>query len=87
MPTSPAASSVQRPEPEAGLCSRCLYIRVQPSARGGRFWRCAAADKDTRLQRYPAFPVERCFAYAPHASGEAETRAQRNQNAGAPTNM
>lgn len=72
MPTTKAASSAQRPERDAGLCSQCLYIRVQHSARGGRFWRCAAADNNARLKRYPAFPVERCPAYAPHAASQAQ---------------
>jgi hypothetical protein len=54
---------------EAGLCSRCTHARVQQSARGSRFWRCALADSDPKglYLRYPPLPVQRCAGFEPGA--------------------
>ena len=49
--------------PEVGLCAVCAHAVVQTSARGSRFWRCAAADSDPRLLRYPPLPVRSCPGY------------------------
>jgi hypothetical protein len=54
--------------PEVGLCSICRHARKQQSARGSTFWRCAAADTDPRLLRYPPLPVTRCHAHEPRQS-------------------
>ena len=46
-----------------GLCSICAHAAPQKSARGSLFWRCLAAEDDTRLLRYPPLPVTRCHAF------------------------
>jgi hypothetical protein len=51
------------PLPEVGLCSACRHARVQASARGGRFWRCARADAEPGFQRYPPLPVRACGGF------------------------
>jgi hypothetical protein len=45
---------------QAGLCASCRHARIQQSARGGRFWRCARAEHDPRFRRYPPLPVRQC---------------------------
>jgi hypothetical protein len=47
-------------DPAVGLCSHCRNARVQASARGPRYWRCARADRDARYLRYPPLPVRTC---------------------------
>jgi len=53
----------QRTEPEVGLCACCSFARVQHSARGSVFWRCARADVDPTFPRYPALPVRACAGF------------------------
>ena len=48
-----------------GLCASCQHVRIIESGRGSRFYMCTAAQRDTRLRKYPALPVLQCFAYAP----------------------
>ena len=50
--------------PEIGLCARCTHAIVQRSAKGNEFWRCGAADTDSRLLRYPPLPVAHCLGFA-----------------------
>ena len=57
--------------PRAGLCAECDHARVQRSAKGNEFWRCALADSDERFLRYPPLPVTACTGHAP---GEPEER-------------
>jgi hypothetical protein len=52
--------------PEVGLCADCRHARVQPTARGGSFWRCLRAETDARLLRYPALPVRACPGFEPN---------------------
>ncbi len=61
------------PPPDAGLCARCRHARVQVSARGSRFWRCARADRDPRYRRYPPLPVTTCPGF--EAAGPPEGSA------------
>ena len=51
--------------PEIGLCSTCRHARITRNERGSTFWRCAAAEADARLRRYPRLPVTECPAYEP----------------------
>jgi hypothetical protein len=60
------------PDPRVGLCSRCAHARIQQSARGSTFWRCARADSDERFRRYPPLPVRTCTGHEP-----GEPRATR----------
>ena len=60
------------PGREVGLCSSCGFARIQRSARGGVFWRCARADSDPRFVRYPPLPVRACAGFeagTPEAQG------------------
>jgi hypothetical protein len=57
--------------PEVGLCSVCRHARVQASARGARFWRCARADAEPAFRRYPPLPVRACPGFEP---GDAQAR-------------
>jgi hypothetical protein len=50
-------------EPEVGLCAGCAHARLQRSAKGSSFWRCARADTDARYLRYPPLPVSRCAGF------------------------
>jgi hypothetical protein len=59
---------------QAGLCASCAHARVQPNARGSRFWRCARADADPRFRRYPPLPVLRCEG---HEAGDVRPREAR----------
>ena len=52
-------------DPSVGLCARCAEARTQRSARGSVFWRCAGADADPALPRYPRLPVRACPAFTP----------------------
>ncbi len=47
-------------DPRVGLCAACVHARVQRSAKGSSFWRCARADDDARFRRYPPLPVRVC---------------------------
>jgi hypothetical protein len=58
MSAEPPAS---RPEP--GLCADCRHARVQQTARGSTFWRCARAETDPTFVRYPRLPVRICPGY------------------------
>jgi len=58
MSPEPPAS---RPEP--GLCADCCHARVQQTARGSTFWRCARAETDPAFVRYPRLPVRVCRGY------------------------
>lgn len=46
-----------------GLCAGCRHARVQTTARGSRFWRCARAETDPRFARYPRLPVRACEGF------------------------
>jgi hypothetical protein len=50
-------------DPDVGLCSICRWARVQKTARGSRFWRCARAETDAHFLRYPRLPVVRCAGH------------------------
>jgi hypothetical protein len=56
---------------EVGLCATCRHARVQESARGARFWRCARADAEPAYRRYPPLPVRDCPGFE---RGEAAAR-------------
>jgi hypothetical protein len=60
------------PDPRVGLCATCAHARLQHSARGSTFWRCARADTDERFRRYPPLPVHTCIGHEP-----GEPRAAR----------
>ena len=49
----------------AGLCDDCVWVRVQETKRGARFYRCARADTDESYLRYPPLPVLRCAGFTP----------------------
>ncbi len=64
-PAYPAAGAPSVLVPEIGLCSICHHARIIRNARGSTFWRCAAAEADARLLRYPRLPVTECHVYEP----------------------
>lgn len=59
-----AVEDVRGYDAAVGLCSVCRHARTTTNRRGSTFWRCAAAERDARLKRYPPLPVERCPAHA-----------------------
>lgn len=59
MAPNPAFERLATP---AGLCERCLHVRLLASQRSV-FLRCARADGDERYPRYPALPVTRCLGF------------------------
>lgn len=50
--------------PTAGLCGQCLHLEVIRS-RTSTFVRCARADWDQRLTRYPPLPRFTCVGFEP----------------------
>ncbi len=50
-----------------GICLGCRWVRVQPTTRGARFYRCARADRDARYLRYPPLPVRHCDGFESRA--------------------
>lgn len=56
--------------PAIGLCARCRHRRTVRSDRGAVFIRCARANVDPSLPRYPRLPVLRCHAFEAEATGE-----------------
>ncbi|RIK96942.1 MAG: hypothetical protein DCC71_22030 [Proteobacteria bacterium] len=58
-------------DPRVGLCSACRFARVQRSAKGSVFWRCARAAEDDRLRPYPPLPVRACVAFEAGAPPES----------------
>lgn len=62
------------PRADVGLCSVCRRAVVQRSARGNEFWRCQAAETDTRLLRYPPLPVDECPAFDPDRAAAGRKR-------------
>lgn len=61
-----------------GLCSVCRHVRVQRSARGSAFYRCARAARDPRFRPYPPLPVEACSGFEEAAAEAAQGRAERS---------
>jgi hypothetical protein len=59
-----ADGSLPPADPSVGLCAACAHAARQRSARGSVFWRCLAADRDSRLRRYPPLPVASCHAFS-----------------------
>ena len=50
---------------QIGWCALCRHARTVKHPRGGAdYWRCARADDDPQLARYPRLPVEQCAAFA-----------------------
>jgi hypothetical protein len=47
---------------EVGLCSHCRHARIVETPRS-RFWHCARAAWDPRLEKYPRLPVLTCPGY------------------------
>ena len=55
----------QNGQAQAGLCGRCLHVRLVTSARGSQFFLCRLSATDARFPRYPPVPVLRCAGFAP----------------------
>lgn len=60
-PSTPDLPAHLRPS----LCLRCLEHRLVRTDRGSLFVRCAAAEADRRLAKYPPQPVVGCPRFAP----------------------
>ena len=57
-------------DPRVGLCSVCRFARVQSSAKGSVFWRCARAQADARFLAYPPLPVGACSGFEERRADE-----------------
>jgi hypothetical protein len=55
----------QAPSGQAGLCERCVHVRIVESARGARFYLCRLSFSDPRFPRYPPLPVVACAGFSP----------------------
>lgn len=56
----------------AGLCARCVHLRVLRSRKAthtSTFVRCALSDVDDRFPRYPGLPVSSCAGFEPWSEG------------------
>jgi hypothetical protein len=45
---------------EPGLCGLCRHALLRQTRRGTTYLRCARAEWDERLVRYPRLPVRDC---------------------------
>jgi len=52
-------------EQGAGLCERCVNVKIVESARGSRFYLCQLSATDPRFPKYPRLPVLRCSGFRP----------------------
>ena len=52
--------------PPAGLCAKCLNVRVVQAQRGSIFYRCGLSAVDNVFPRYPRLPVLECIGYEVH---------------------
>lgn len=48
---------------KVGLCMSCRFRREQVANRGTMYVRCARADHDETLGRYPTLPVRECHGH------------------------
>ncbi len=46
-----------------GLCAACRHPKLNETRRGTAYLRCARAEWDSRLARYPRLPVEECEGF------------------------
>ncbi|HEX7243225.1 MAG TPA: hypothetical protein VF263_23270 [Longimicrobiaceae bacterium] len=53
------------PDPQVGLCSGCLNVRVVRSGKGSLFYLCELSRVDPAFPKYPRLPVLRCRGYSP----------------------
>lgn len=53
--------------PPAGLCERCLNVKVVETRKGSRFYLCTLSDVDPRFPKYPRIPVLQCIGHVPAA--------------------
>lgn len=60
-----------RPPAPAGLCERCVHLRLVENDRGSRFVLCGLSERDPRFVRYPRLPVLACRGFVPHADDTA----------------
>jgi len=60
-----AVDKSNSPQPNAGLCTRCLHSRRIESARGSVFMLCQLSATDPRFPKYPRLPVFSCAGYQP----------------------
>jgi len=62
---------------EFGLCGRCVYQRIIPTPRGGRFSQCGRHFTEPRFVKYPRIPVNRCDGFEDRPpNSEAKTEAK-----------
>ncbi len=47
-------------DPEVGLCSVCVHVRVVENRRGSRYYLCELSRTDNRFVKYPPLPVLDC---------------------------
>ena len=51
-----------------GLCRSCRHVRVVPSRKGQRYYRCERSSTDPRYPRYPRLPVRICDGHEPRGA-------------------
>lgn len=51
-----------------GLCAGCVHHRRVPTRRGITYHRCALAETDPEMERYPRLPVRSCAGFQPAGS-------------------
>jgi hypothetical protein len=49
----------------AGLCERCVHVKIVENARGSRFYLCRLSATDPRFPKYPRLPVLECAGFTP----------------------
>ena len=47
----------------AGLCETCAHVREVKTRRGTVFYRCALAEREPELPKYPRLPTLECSYY------------------------
>lgn len=60
MADRPADTAWRELGAEPGLCEACQHPKLNQTRRGTVYLRCARAQWDSRLPRYPRLPVTQC---------------------------
>jgi len=61
---------------QVGLCENCKNVEIVSSRRGGQFYLCTLAARDSRFAKYPRLPVLNCPGYVDKSEGTARDQEE-----------
>jgi len=68
----------------AGLCERCVHLKIIRSDKGSEFVQCLRSFEDARYAKYPRLPVVVCRGFlAQQTHAEHNHRVMQEASAGA----